>query len=132
MTYWQFLDYITEADSEGHRRCPIQDWYGTVGADVQANFDVLVQELTATEVWDTPEQYRLLTGKHAGMYELIFEVGNRKFRPLGVMYEERREFVFLGGCEHRRWSSIPPGAFDAAHELKRKLDEGRGATRDHV
>jgi hypothetical protein len=127
MVYWQFFDYITE----GHRNS-IRDWYGTVDRDVQAAFDVLVQELAGTKVWDTPEQYRLLTGAHIGMCELIFKVGSRKFRPLGVLYLEKREFVLLGGCEHRRWESIPPNAFDEAYRLKTQLDEGKGATCEHV
>lgn len=78
MALWKFLDYITEQN-----RNPIQDWYGTVGADVQAAFDVLVQELAGTEDWDAAKpnkrKYRILTGKHIGMCELIFKVGKRKF-----------------------------------------------------
>ncbi len=132
MAYWRFLDYITEGDAKGNRKNPIQDWYGSVDRAVQAAFDVLVQELAGTEVWDTPEQYRLLTGVHAGMCELIFKVGSRKYRPLGVLYQEKHEFVLLGGCEHTRWYSIPPNAFDDAYKLKTQLDGGRGTTREHV
>ncbi len=127
MAYWRFLDYITD----WHRN-PIQDWYGTVDRDVQAEFDIFIQELGGTEVWNTPKQYRLLTGRHVGMYELVFKVGGRKFRPLGMLYQEKHEFVLLGGCEHGRWGSIPPDAFDDAYRLKTQLDEGRGATREHV
>ena len=127
MGYWKFLDYITE-----EHRNPIQEWYGTIDRDVQAAFDVLVQELVGTEIWNTPEQYRLLTSAHAGMCELVFKVGTRKFRPLGILYQDKHEFVFLGGCEHTRWYSIPAGAFDDAYKLKTQLEEGRGATRDHV
>jgi len=127
MRFWRFFDYITEGHSN-----PIQDWYGTVDHDVQAAFDVLVQELAGTEVWNTPNQYRLLTGKHLGMCELVFKVGRRKFRALGMMEGGKREFVLLGGCEHTRWYSIPSDAFDAAYKLKTQLDEERGATREHV
>ena len=121
-----------EEDEHGNRKNPVQDWYGSVDRTVQAAFDVLVQELIGTKVWDTPEQYRLLTGAHAGMYELIFKVGSRKFRPLGVMYQDKHEFIFLGGCEHTRWYSIPADAFDEAYKLKGLLEQGRGATREHV
>lgn len=131
MAFWKFFDYITEQN-----RNPIQDWYGTVGSEVQAAFDVLVQELAGTEDWDAPKpkkrKCRLLKDKHAGMYELIFKVGKQKFRPLGIMYQDRREFVLLGGCEHRRWQNIPPGAFDDAFKLKEFLEQGRGTTREHV
>jgi len=65
------------------------------------------------------------------MCELIFKVGNRKFRPLGVLRRETREFIFLGGCEHQRMSSIPPDAFDDAFKLKERLEQQRGATREH-
>ena len=40
MAFWKFFDYITEQHGN-----PIQDWYGTVDSEVQAAFDVLVQEL---------------------------------------------------------------------------------------
>jgi hypothetical protein len=131
MGYWKFLDYITE----GHRN-PILDWYGTVDKEVQAAFDVLIQDLIGTEDWDAPKpakrKYRLLRLRHAGMCELIFKVGARKFRPLGILDRQNRIFVFLGGCEHKRYSSIPPNAFDDALALKTQLEQGKGATREHI
>ncbi len=131
MAYWKFLDYITE-----DRHNPILEWYTTLETDVRAAFDVLVQDLSGTEDWDAPKprkrKYRLLRRRHIGLCELIFRVGNRKFRPLGVLISENREFIFLGGCEHRRFFSIPANAFDEALRLKSLFEQGRGATREHV
>ncbi len=131
MAFWKFFDYITEDN-----RSPILDWYGTLDMPVRATFDVLVQELTGTEDWDaakpTKRKYRLLKRQHLGLCELIFKVDAKKFRPLGVWYREKGEFVFLGGCEHRRFFSIPANAFDDAFRFKGLLEQGRGATREHV
>ena len=131
MAYWKFLDYITE----GHRN-PILDWYGTVDKEVRASFDVLIQELIGTEDWDAPKpakrKYRTLKLQHAGMCELIFKVGTRKFRPLGILDRHNKAFIFLGACEHQRMNSIPPNAFDEAFRLKVQFDQQRGATREHI
>jgi hypothetical protein len=133
MPVWQFLDYITE-----ERTCPIVDWYGTLGAEQQAAFDVLVDTLAEKEDWDelkeSKRKYKLLTRRHLGLCELKFKVGGRKFRPIGILHAEIREFIFLGGCEKKGFfgTTDPPNAFDAALRLKEAYDRERGATRAHV
>ena len=117
-------------------RCPIVEWYGTQDPDVQAAFDVLVKELSATEDWDAPKQskrkYRVLTRTHAGLCELIFKVDKRKFRPLGILQPELKTFILLTACEHQRGSNIPEDAFDEALKFRRLFEEGRGVTREHI
>jgi hypothetical protein len=129
MAFWKFLDYVTE-----NHTSPISMWYGSVGRDVQAAFDILVQELAGTEDWDFAKKrkYRELKRQHTGMCELIFKVGQRKFRPLGILRRDLREFIFLGACEHQRGNSIPPNAFDDAFKLMGEFLKGKGAPRDHV
>lgn len=131
MSFWRFTDYVTES-----LRCPIIEWYGTQGEDVQAEFDLLVKDLSESENWDEPKpgkrKYKLLTKQHSGLCELMFRVERRKFRLIGILVRENREFIFLGGCEKRRTFTIPPDAFDAAFRLKELLDLGRGVTREHV
>lgn len=105
---------------------------------MQANFDLFVKGLVETDDWDWGEpnpkkrKYEILDGQHAGLCELKFRVNGRKFRPLGILLPERREFVFLGGCEKQRMNTIPPGAFDAAFRLKGLFEERRGGIREHV
>src|SRR5277367_4259777 len=100
MPVWTFLDYVTE----GHA-CPIVDWYGTLPAEAQAAFDVLVDTLAETSDWDEPKEsrrkYKVLTNRHLGLCELKFRVADRKFRPIGILRPETREFIFLGGCEKK-------------------------------
>ena len=131
MSLWRFMDYVTE-----DRRCPIIEWYGTQEDEVQAEFDIFVKELSESDDWDEPKpkkrRYKFLTGRHVGLCELKFRVKGRKFRLIGVLSRGNREFVFLGGCEKRRMSTLPLDAFDAAFRLKESFEQGRGATREHV
>jgi len=131
MPAWQFKDYVTE-----DQRSPILEWYGTLPEDVQAAFDLLVKVLSETEDWDevkpTKRKYKELTKGHAGLCELKLKVGDRKFRPLGILRRETREFIFLGGVEKIGQNATDPeGAFDSALHLKGRFDEGRGVTRDY-
>ena len=132
MAIWQFMDYVSE-----DQRSPLLEWYGTVPEEVQAAFDVLVKSLSETEDWDEIKprrrKYKELIREHKGLCELILNVDDRSFRPLGILRRETREFVFLGGCEKiGQGATDPEGAFDAALHLKAQLDEGRGVTREYL
>ena len=131
MAYWEFLDYITE----DHRN-PVLGWYGALEPQVQADFDLLVIALSETEDWDEVKErkrkYKELIRHYSGMYELIFKVGRKNFRPLGILRRSERQFVFLGGCEKHTFWTVPPNAFEGAYKLKGQFDLGRGTTRAHV
>lgn len=133
MSTWSFLDYITEAHV-----CPVVIWYGTLGAEVQAEFDVVVDLLERTEDWDaqnkTRRKYKELTRRHAGLCELRFTLEGRKFRPIGIRDAAVRQFIFLGGCEKKGFfgTTEPPNAFDDALLLKQAYEQGRGTTRAHT
>jgi len=132
MAAWQFLDYVTE-----DRRSLIVEWYGTLPEEVQAEFDVLLKALSETEDWDDAKsnsrKYKELRRKHEGLCELILNVGNRSFRPLGILRRATREFVLLAGAEKiGQGATDPDGAFDSALRLKRQFDEGRGVTREYL
>jgi hypothetical protein len=133
MPAWEFRQYLTE---DRPCRCPILDWYGTLGDDIRAIFDLLVKELAETEDWNEPKprkrKHKVLIGRHAGLCELKFKVGRRRFRPIGIWLQESRTFVFLGGCEKiGRDLTVPEDAFDEALKLKQAYDLGRGDTREH-
>jgi hypothetical protein len=131
MAFWRFLDYITE----GHQN-PISDWYGTLIPEAQAEFDVLVKTLSETEDWDGPKRkkrkYKQLTKAHVGLTELIFKVNAKNLRPIGILVNVHREFIFLGGCEKHTFWTVPRNAFDEALRLKVKFEQGRGTTREHI
>jgi len=131
MGFWKFKDYVTE-----QHRSPLLEWYGTLDEVVQAEFDLLLKNMSETENWDEVKprkrKYKELTRQHEGLCELLLKVGKRSFRPLGILRRETREFIFLGGAEKiGQDASDPEGAFDEALRLKGKFDEGRGGTRDY-
>lgn len=132
MAQWEFLDYITE----GHQN-PVLNWYGTLDDDVKAGFDVLVAALSETPDWDAVKKkkrkYKELFKQHAGLSQLMFKVDGKKFRPLGILRRQQRQFIFLGGCQKHTWFwTIPPKAFEEAMRLKGELEQGRGALNAHV
>lgn len=131
MASWEFKDYLTE-----DQRSPLLEWYGMLDESVQAAFDLLLKNLAETDDWDearsTRRKYKELSRQHEGLCELILTVDGRKFRPLGILIRETREFIFLGGAEKiGRGATDPAGAFESAMRLKRQFDEGRGVTRDY-
>ncbi|HVB58595.1 MAG TPA: hypothetical protein VNE63_19500 [Candidatus Acidoferrales bacterium] len=131
MGFWKFKDYVTE-----QHRSPLLEWYGTLEEGVQAEFDLLLKNLDETEDWDEVKprkrKYKELSRRHEGLCELLLKVGKRKFRPLGILRRETREFIFLGGAEKiGQDATDPEGAFDEALRLKGKFEEGRGEVRDY-
>ena len=136
MALWSFLDYRTDDEPPKN---PIQLWYGRQDREVQADFDVTVAVLAATEDWKKTKTFKLLTRKHAGLAELRFSVRTknhgketiRRFRPLGLWREEVREFVFLAGCEKSRGAYTPKDVFEKALEYKAKLEHGKGEVCEH-
>ncbi|MGH7829461.1 MAG: hypothetical protein ACREP8_04730 [Candidatus Binatia bacterium] len=133
MPPWTFLDYWPEPGVN-----PIRAWYGEQDEEVQAAFDVTVNQLNGTEDWeaDDVEEFKELTEEHAGLSEIRFEITQnrrkRKFRPLGIYLREQRQFIFLVGLEKSGRILTPPRAFELALDYKRRLDEGRGFTDEHV
>lgn len=132
MAFWRFTQYVTD-----HQRCPIVEWYGTLEPDAQADFDLLCKVLSETEDWDevkpSKRKYKELSREGAGLFELLFNTGRRQFRPLGLLFRDKREFLFLGGCvKLGRGRTDPPNAFSTALRLKELYVSGKGNTRDHT
>ena len=112
------------------------DWWGSLEPEPKADFDVLVAVLAETEDWDEVKKkrrkYKELTRKYPGMYELIFKVGRKNFRPLGILRRVERQFIFLGGCEKHPVWTVPPNAFENAYKLKGQFEQGRGRINAHI
>lgn len=136
MALWRFFDYRTD---DAPPRNPIQDWYGRQDRQVQAEFDATVAVLAATEDWGKAKEFEVFTKKHAGLAELRFSVRTkrqgkeviRRFRPLGIWYEETRKFIFLVGCEKARGIYTPQDVFEVAFEYKSRIGTGRGEICEH-
>lgn len=87
-------------------------------------------------------EFKELTGPHAGLSEILFDVemrtpgarktSKRRFRPVGIFRELEREFIFLMGCEKSGRIYIPAGAFDTAMNYKVALEKGLGAIDEHI
>jgi hypothetical protein len=136
MALWRFLDYCTD---DHPPRNLIQIWYGEQDLDVQAAFDATVTLLAATEDWRKAKEFGELKREHVGLGELRFAVDMkrrgkrtiRRFRPVGIWCEERREFIFLMGCEKAKGVYAPADAFDLALRHKARFEAGKGSTREH-
>src|SRR5260370_26953269 len=141
MKYWRFMDYYTE---DGINL--ISEWYFGQEATVRAAFDTTIDELSKTrsvEQWESAEQGKRLKGRHAGLCEVKFKIGKRKFRPVGFIsifpVEDELnntfsagEFVLILGCEKSGRIYIPNNAFDTALELQALyLEQSKGNIHEH-
>jgi hypothetical protein len=141
MALWKFFHYITEDDHD-----LIQEWYAIQDPKVQAQFDATVLLLGGISDWedvDVTDHFKPLVDKHRGLGEIRFyiderELGakkdrRRRFRPVGVWPTRNTgEFVIILGCEKKRMTYIPPGAFDTALKHKGRLEEGKGTIREQT
>ena len=106
MALWRFSDYCT-ADGKNL----IQQWYSEQDEAVQAVFDETLLTLRAVDDWADPDvkEFKELTREHRGLGEIRFDIPavdpntknpfKRGFRPVGIWRPDRREFIFLLGCE---------------------------------
>jgi hypothetical protein len=136
---WTFWDYVTE---DNHNL--IAEWYLQQDPGVQAEFDVTIGILRATDEWDRPDvrEFKVLTGRNVGLGEIRFHVlatapgsknpFRRRFRPVGIWpVTTPYEFTLILGCEKRRATYTPHAAFDLALKHKANLEQGRGTTIEH-
>ena len=127
MKHWRFLDYHSESGTN-----LIQEWYARQD-EREADFDVILNVLSATQNWNGRKDCRPLKRSHAGLWEIRFTVNKIRYRPVGFFGPGSGEFTLLLGCSKRiRGNYTPSNAFDLALELRRKLiEEGKGRINDH-
>ena len=138
MKPWAFDDYVSETNENLTAR-----WYEAQADEVKAEFDVTLSILSQTDDWTEPpiEQFKVLTGRHAGLDEIRFYVDEReagaaratrhRFRALGVLSRDTRTFVLIAVCEKQGMNTIPPLTFDRALTLRQTLKEGKGSIHEH-
>ena len=141
MTPWMFRDYVTADDHD-----VFDEWYSAQDDAVQAALDATLYLLRATNDWldERVGEFKQLTGKHAGLSEIMFDIQarqpggrqwtKRRFRPAGLWRPEQRDFILFVGCEKRLRGLIyiPAGAFDRALEYKVAFEQGKGGLRERL
>jgi hypothetical protein len=140
MAVWRFFDYVTNDE-----RDLLEDWYQAQGPEVQAEFDVTIALLAATENWEDDEflGFKKLQNKHLGLGEMRFHIVvtppssrrryKRRFRPVGIWpCQTAGEFIFILGCEKSGRNYIPHAAFDLALGYKTEFEHGRGVARERL
>jgi len=134
MPIWKFKEYLTD---DIPCRSPFLEWYGLVDEDVQAAADLLIHtELGELEDWDEPRRsrrkYKELTREHVGLCELMFKLGSRQFRIVGIRNLEAKEFLIFGALQKGpNGTTVPERAFEDALRMKSAYEVGRGNTRDY-
>lgn len=131
------MDYCTD---DVPSRNLVEEWLIVEGAQVQAEFDNVVNILQATKDWTGLREFLPLTKRHVGLAEIRFHLTTTekrigpfwRYRPVGFLRPERREFVFLLGA--KKWMEVytPLDAFDQALALKEKFENGRGTIHEHI
>lgn len=133
---WRFQDYETK-DGE----IPIRDWYKSQTPQVRSAFDTTVRHLSVTEVWTVEDGAKTLTGRHAGLTELMIDIDEwapkaakgvkRRFRPIGLKNSDEGAFLLFGGCEKLGGVLNPLSTFDDAIRRWREWERGMGKVHDH-
>jgi hypothetical protein len=130
------MAYYLEGDT-----CPIRDWYDSQDIPVQAEFDVTLGTLAATEDWTDTKVFQELKRQHAGLGEIRFTLEElrlrqkyvRRFRPVGIWPPiVENEFILLLGCEKERGVYIPPDPFTLALNYRQRFLDGRGRIDDYL
>ena len=140
MTPWTLLEYVDEGGLN-----PLQDWYGRQDVHVQTAFDLVVRILRETDDWLEPKfkKFAILQRDGAPLGEIRFRaddstpkgktIKKRKFRPLGLLRTDRRDFIFFGAAEKEMRGLIytPPDAVAAAVRRYQNFVNGQGVLRAH-
>jgi hypothetical protein len=72
--------------------------------------------------WGRPE-FASLTGKLAGLGELMFDFGKLEYRPIGCFGPARSDFTILIGATKKGKQYDPRSALDSALERKGVVGE---------
>jgi hypothetical protein len=109
----------------------VERWYSGQCADVQAVFDITLNNLAGIDDWRDTHEFKLLKGPYAGLGEIRFKVKNVQYRPTGMFGPGTRVFTILIGCHKKMGVYSPPNAFDLALKNRSLLKQKRGSTIEH-
>jgi hypothetical protein len=122
LALWNFRAYVSPA---GVRK--FEQWYRVLDPSAQAAFDTLLEFLAqrTRNEWRRPG-FDVLSGKQAGMGELIFEVGKLVYRPFGYFGPHKAEFTLLIGATKKGKSYDPRDTRDTAVKRMKEIQNGQG------
>lgn len=136
MPLWRIVLYVTDRNS-----VPFTDWYNLQDVKVRAMFSATLITLIGIADWGDAdvEEFKVLTGRDAGLGEIRFEIihqegrrqRKRQLRCLGIWPPDGNEFVLLNGLEKSGRVSIPANAYTEAHRLKQQYGQGRGSVDEY-
>lgn len=107
MIYWTFKTFIN-----GHGRDEFKAWYDARTKKEQAKIDRLISHLKITKIWGRP-----YSGKLHGydeLFELIIELNNVQWRPIGFYGPGKNEFTILTVAMEKGSKFEPKDAPDKA------------------
>ncbi len=134
------LQFTTERHRTAGEGGVITEWYRKdLSAHAQAEFDGLLRQLSKYRAKDwNVNDYKPLTGKHAGIYELRFKADKREYRPLGFMLPpadvgsvDLDVLVLLIGAYKKMISWTPHDARDTAVSRKKSALADRSILHDY-
>lgn len=132
MNLWKLNGFI---DQSGENI--VRQWCDAKDYDVWNAFVAHLTFLSGQmpDKWVRPWVGKLVGGKRTrktgcvGLYELIFEVGNVQYRPLGY-FSGHMEFTILFFAEERGGEFDPPNACKTAKERKALIDANKERARE--
>ncbi len=125
MKFWRFYDYCSPAGNN-----LIEEWYADQETDVQAAFDITLNNLAGLRSWHGRTDFSMLHGAHARLGEIRFKTGKVQYRPVGFFGSARGTFILLVGASKKQNVYTPPNAFDLAVTRRRLLAQNVGRTEE--
>jgi hypothetical protein len=123
MALWRFMDYCSGSNNM------IQEWYKRRDADVRADFDTTLKNLSIAPDWRGMKEFKHLGRK--GLCEVRFKTANVQYRVAGFFGPGERTFSLYVGAKKKQKVYDPSDAFDLAIERRNGVKSGKGSLREH-
>jgi hypothetical protein len=124
MALWRFMDYWSDADNN-----LIQKWYDRQNANVRADFDTTLKDLSIAPDWRGMKEFKHLGRR--GLCEIRFKTANVQYRVAGFFGPGERTFSLYVGAKKKQKIYDPSDAFDLALERCNGIKNGKGSLREH-
>ena len=121
---WRFLSYAVGG------KCSITAWLSDLSSRVDAAFQVRLDLLKVTLLWNRKHCVPLKGRKLEGLWEIRFKADDVQHRVIGFQ-RANREFVMLIGCRHKQNVYDPHSALTTAVDRMNAVNEGKAEVRDY-
>jgi Phage derived protein Gp49-like (DUF891) len=125
MAVWRFFDFHSEANNN-----LIEEWYKARDAQVRADFDTTLKNLSIASDWRGMKEFKHLGRK--GLCEIRFKTANVQYRVAGFFGPGERTFSLFVGAVKKQKVYDPPDAFDRAIKRRDGLKQGKGSLRERI